>query len=567
MSSSLVITLAVVGGVAWLAFLGVSALRSRGKEEIAPNQASGRTDEELETRRLERVQQGAVLFAGFLAVSLPLYFLGEGQRQESFVEQFSEESISRGEHLVDEFGCFDCHGPGGSGGTASYIEKRTGVTTQWNVPSLDDIFYRYEPEEVNYWVTFGRPNTPMPAWGLAGGGAMNENQVQDIVNYLQSIQIGQQDALARVGSRISGESQRLENSEALMADTILRQEQLIATIEAAPAIADRAAALTEAMRETLDQAATGIDTDGDGLSDVSETELNQLTAEFASIWGVAGMEAMSFDPANSQTNDLPDLDVFEQLMSAINAQVATNPILTTTVDRMETAMAAPGEDADGDGISDSAEAAITSLLSEALGAVRPLGLTVLNLDPANPATSGDRDLIVAERAVSANESVSLQQVVTRDNQEQLLGDARNSLDALRTAADGEKFRIDIEGVAAAGFDGNGEAAARAVYLFNAYCARCHTAGWSAGLPFTQEAGSGALGPALWEGRPNVQFLSEEALVEFITEGSSAAEAYGVNGIGSGRMPAFGRVLSVEDIGLIATYLRSGNLTGLEASEQ
>ncbi|MGH8924237.1 MAG: c-type cytochrome [Acidimicrobiia bacterium] len=567
MSSSLVITLAVVGGVAWLAFLGVSALRSRGKEEIAPNQASGRTDEELETRRLERVQQGAVLFAGFLAVSLPLYFLGEGQRQESFVEQFSEESISRGEHLVDEFGCFDCHGPGGSGGTASYIEKRTGVTTQWNVPSLDDIFYRYEPEEVNYWVTFGRPNTPMPAWGLAGGGAMNENQVQDIVNYLQSIQIGQQDALARVGSRISGENQRLENAEALMADTIIRQEQLVATIEAAPAIADRAAALTEAMRETLDQAATGIDTDGDGLSDVSETELNQLTAEFASIWGVAGMEAMSFDPANSQTNDLPDLDVFEQLMSAINAQVATNPILTTTVDRMETAMAAPGEDADGDGISDSAEAAITSLLSEALGAVRPLGLTVLNLDPANPATSGDRDLIVAERAVSANESVSLQQVVTRDNQEQLLGDARNSLDALRTAADGEKFRIDIEGVAAAGFDGNGEAAARAVYLFNAYCARCHTAGWSAGLPFTQEAGSGALGPALWEGRPNVQFLSEEALVEFITEGSSAAEAYGVNGIGSGRMPAFGRVLSVEDIGLIATYLRSGNLTGLEASEQ
>ena len=112
MSSSLVITLAVVGGVAWLAFLGVSALRSRGKEEIAPNISGGRTDEELETRRLERTQLGAVIFAGFLAVSLPLYFLGEGARQEGFVEQFSEESVARGEHLVEEFACFSCHGPG-----------------------------------------------------------------------------------------------------------------------------------------------------------------------------------------------------------------------------------------------------------------------------------------------------------------------------------------------------------------------------------------------------------------------------------------------------------------------
>jgi mono/diheme cytochrome c family protein len=33
------------------------------------------------------------------------------------------------------------------------------------------------------------------------------------------------------------------------------------------------------------------------------------------------------------------------------------------------------------------------------------------------------------------------------------------------------------------------------------------------------------------------------------------------------MPAFGRVLSMEDIDLIARYLRSGNLTGLGAEEQ
>lgn len=566
MSSSLVITLAVVGGVAWLAFLGVSALRSRGKEEIPPNQSTGRTDEELETRRLERVQQGAVLFAGFLAVSLPLYFLGEGARQESFVDQFGEESITRGEHLVAEFGCFDCHGPGGSGGSAVYIEKRTGVTTQWIAPSLDDIFYRYEADEVNYWITFGRPNTPMPAWGLAGGGAMNENQVQDIVNYIQSIQIDQQEALGRVEPRISAEQQKLASADSLMGAAIAEQAQLVATIQAARGIADETLALTREMRTVLNTAAAGIDTDGDGLSDVAETELNELSAEFAAIWDLPGVEAVTFDAANAQSGGRPDEELLDELLVRLDEQVEANPLLGSFVARIEAARSETGDDGDGDGISDAAEGTISSLLADALAAVRPDGLAVLNLDPANPESSGEADLVVAERGVSANESIALQTDVTRDNEERLLTNAQTALDHLEQAAADAKWTIDIDGVAA-GFDGSADDAERAVYLFNAYCARCHTSGWSAGLPFTQEAGSGALGPALWEGRPNVQFLDQEALVEFITEGSTAAEAYGVNGIGSGRMPAFGRVLSMEDIELIASYLRTGNLTGLGGAEQ
>ena len=46
------------------------------------------------------------------------------------------------------------------------------------------------------------------------------------------------------------------------------------------------------------------------------------------------------------------------------------------------------------------------------------------------------------------------------------------------------------------------------------------------------------GRRLWDGRPNIQFLSAEDLIEFITEGSVAQAPYGVNGIGSGRMPGF-----------------------------
>ncbi len=43
--------------------------------------------------------------------------------------------------------------------------------------------------------------------------------------------------------------------------------------------------------------------------------------------------------------------------------------------------------------------------------------------------------------------------------------------------------------------------------------------------------------------PTSNSCHAEDLIEFITEGSVAQAAYGVNGIGSGRMPAFGQILT------------------------
>lgn len=550
MSSSLVITLAVIGGIAWLAFLGVSVLRNRGKEEIAPNLAPGRTDDELETRRLERVQQGAVLLAGFLAVGLPLYFLGETDRQESFVVQFDEESVRRGEHLVAEFGCFNCHGAGGSGGSAAYIEKRTGVSTLWAAPSLDDVFFRYSPEEVNFWVTYGRANTPMPAWGVVGGGAMNEAQVQDIVNYLQTIQVSQQDALAKIQGNVNGQLTRLEGADAAMAATLRTQRQLVADINRAPELADDAKNLTTQMRDVLDAAGDGVDTDGDDLSDVAEKELSELTALFAALWALPDHQPVALDPANSQSSGRPDLEVAEELLAELMASSTDHPILGAQVEAIEAALADGPDDGDDedepdqddDGLTDAAEAAISTASELAISSVRPASVTVVNLDPANPESSGGDDGSTATTAVSANEGVALQLRVTKENVERLLPPAEAGVAALEQAQADRKWEIDLQGVADIAFGGNLEQAQRAVGLFNGYCARCHTSGWSAGIPFTQVAGSGGFGPALWEGRPNVQFLTAQNLIDFITNGSVAQTAYGVNGIGTGRMPGFGLVL-------------------------
>ena len=563
MSSSLVVTLAVIGGVAWLAFLGVSALRTRGKEQVPQNLAQGRSDEELETNRLERFQQVAVLISGFMAVSLPLYFLGETQRQESFVDQFNEESVGRGEHLVEEFACFSCHGAGGSGGSAVYIEKRTGVTVTWSAPSLNDVLYRYSPDEVNFWVTYGRPNTPMPPWGVAGGGAMNEAQVADIVAYLGTIQIPQQEVLAEIEGAITGEMNRLAGADQAMAAAIVTQSQLVADIERAPDLAADADALAEEMRAALTAASVGVDTDGDGLSDTAEARISEITQEFAGLWALPGVEPTAFDAANSQSTGRPDREVAEELAATLSGLAGDLPIVANQVTAIEAALAQTGADQDADGLTDEAEGAISTALDLAINSVRPASVIVLELDPTAAESSGQRDSRAATAAVAANEGVALQQVVTRDNQERLQPAAEAGLNALVQAQEQGKWEINIDGVAAIAFGGDVEMASRAVGLFNGYCARCHTSGWSAGVPFTQEAGSGGFGPALWDGRPNVQFLSAKDLVEFISEGSVAQAPYGVNGIGSGRMPGFGQILTAEDLNLIATYLRSGNLTGEE----
>ena len=189
-------------------------------------------------------------------------------------------------------------------------------------------------------------------------------------------------------------------------------------------------------------------------------------------------------------------------------------------------------------------------------------ITAVPLDPSNPeSTFGVSDRQAARTAVSSLSSLVSNLRTTAENQEQLLTRAQVGLEYLLNARDNELWRVDVDGLAEATFEGNVADAERAVGLYNAYCARCHTAGYSAGVAYTQEAGSGALGPALWNGRANVQFSSADDMVNFIAVGSELGKPYGVNGQGRGYMPGFGQVLTQEDLELIVDYLRGETLQG------
>ncbi|MCZ6566668.1 MAG: cytochrome c, partial [Actinobacteria bacterium] len=173
----------------------------------------------------------------------------------------------------------------------------------------------------------------------------------------------------------------------------------------------------------------------------------------------------------------------------------------------------------------------------------------------------------ANSMVAVQESVATTTTVTAENQAKLEAQEEDGLEFLLSAQGAGQWEIEIPGVAAS-IEASEDEAARAVALFNANCARCHSAGFSAGVPYTLEAGSGGFGPALWDGRELVQFGEApddpdepDLLIEFLIKGSESQKPYGLNGFGSGRMPAFGATLSAEDLGLLARYLRGGNMDG------
>ena len=163
--------------------------------ELAPNRAPGMSDDELETKKLDRTLGLGLVALGAIALALPLYWLAEPGRQSDMVKHFENVAITRGEDLyVNGAQCANCHGPNGVGGVASYTltDPATGKfieQVQWKAPALNTVMYRYSVEQVTYILNYGRGYSPMPAWGAPGGGPLTEQQIADIIAYLTSIQL------------------------------------------------------------------------------------------------------------------------------------------------------------------------------------------------------------------------------------------------------------------------------------------------------------------------------------------------------------------------------------------
>jgi cytochrome c553 len=168
--------------------------------ELAPNRKPYFDDEELETRKLNRTLRWALISLVIVAVGLPLYWLNEPSRQSGAVEGFQRKFVSRGERTYTEGSqCENCHGPDGTGGQAPYTitdaDNRFVAQVNWRAPALNTVLLRYSEDEVTFVINYGRPFSPMPGWGAAvNKGPLNEQQISDVVAYLESIQLSPEEA-------------------------------------------------------------------------------------------------------------------------------------------------------------------------------------------------------------------------------------------------------------------------------------------------------------------------------------------------------------------------------------
>lgn len=223
--------------VGWLvyAILHTSATkREVGSEiELAPNRRPYFDDETLEGRRLERVQLYGLLLLIVITIGLPLYWVLEPDRQAGAREGIQNQLIGWGADLFETtanggFNCAGCHGGmKANGGSAPYTvtDPATGEVkaVTWLAPALNTVFYRFDEDEVRYIITYGRPGSPMSAWGLEGGGPMNAQQIQTLIEYLKSIQIPREDCSAEEADDPLCESGHLPAEDQEAIDTLARQ--------------------------------------------------------------------------------------------------------------------------------------------------------------------------------------------------------------------------------------------------------------------------------------------------------------------------------------------------------
>jgi mono/diheme cytochrome c family protein len=371
------------------------------------------------------------------------------------------------------------------------------MATRWAAPSLNDIFLRYSVDEIRYWITFGRPGTPMPAWGVEGGGPLTYQQVDELIALIETLQIGAGAAFDAVDTRVRLELTRLDGADDTVDTAIAAKRADIDAILAAPDLYEQVRSMPEDLVAILS---------ADGTCTAASAELVSL------------------------------------------------------------ACGVPGTDTDRDGLADDAETALTGFLERLLAVVpsspAATDLARLVFDPTDAFSNADgegrplRDLAAADETILDVDQVVRDLRLATQNGERLLTAAEANLAFLTEAREARRYAVDFDTLATDAFDGSLDDARRAVGLFNAYCARCHTAGFSAGIAFSQEPGSGAMGPSLRGGRSLVQFPNLDDHIAFLISGSDELVPYGANGLGSGRMPGFGTFLSEQDLTLIARYERS-----------
>jgi len=193
-----------IGGAVFLAVAGgILLLRGRRRPEapeIPRGMRPGPSDADLETPLLYKLQGWGVMLILFFVVWVPVTWLFEPDRNLTQEKALVTDSIARGSHEVQLFteenqsgvGCVRCHGPTLQG--SRIINTQVDPPTVVITPNLTTVCggpftghpLIYGQDDIYTTIEQGRGL--MPSWGVRYAGALNDQQINDVVNYLISIQ-------------------------------------------------------------------------------------------------------------------------------------------------------------------------------------------------------------------------------------------------------------------------------------------------------------------------------------------------------------------------------------------
>jgi mono/diheme cytochrome c family protein len=166
--------------------------------DIPPGMRSGPSDTDLEKPILERMMAWGAVLVLFQAVWIPVVFLTENRTNENDLRQMTADSVQRGklttmpqsEENPFGFNCERCHGPGLHGGQNVFNGSIVVVPNLQTVCGGSAFGHPqiHKLQDVVDTIAMGRTNTDMPSWSVRFTGSMDDQQINDLLNYILSIQ-------------------------------------------------------------------------------------------------------------------------------------------------------------------------------------------------------------------------------------------------------------------------------------------------------------------------------------------------------------------------------------------
>src|SRR6266852_77400 len=130
----------------------------------------------------ERKAQAAIAITLGVGLLLLLYGLNEPRRQAEAFERQREISIERGAHAYAQY-CYGCHGYTGTGAIVpGQGIQAANLTVRKATGDRDDDRKLFD--FLTKTIARGRPNTPMPAWGLRDGGSLNDEEIAELATFI-----------------------------------------------------------------------------------------------------------------------------------------------------------------------------------------------------------------------------------------------------------------------------------------------------------------------------------------------------------------------------------------------